>query len=168
MTVAGSPGDSRRIMNTTNATTSITGMVASARRPMNIHMIGIASARSRAECTMGVPGRSLSTARAAASGNHPGRRCVRSDRHVPEELHRRFDHALDVLAVAAGHEEGADIGMGADLDRPLLDPATQRLLLLDAGGEGELVAQLLHLGVARLAEPRLVAAARQEIGRAHV
>ena len=67
-----------------------------------------------------------------------------------------------VLAVGAERLVLADRGVEALLDHAVGDRVAQRLLLVRIGLVQEGVAQLLHLGIARPAEPRLVAGAGGE------
>ena len=83
-------------------------------------------------------------------------RCSRSE--------RRHEHAETLLRNAPGRRIGR-AGRASATRRRALHGLGDRLLLCRIGFLGEGVAQLLHLGVARPAEGRLVAARVEEAGR---
>src|SRR6185312_10911606 len=82
---------------------------------------------------------------------------------VPHHRDGRRQPAFEaVLAIRPERLVQADRDEEALLDRAIGDREAQRLLLLRILLVQEGVAQLLHLGIARPAEPRLVAGARGE------
>ena len=128
-TAAGSPGVRRSIRNTSTATISSTGSVASSRRGEKVqHRLGAGRA-------------------AAGADQAPVLLQVPVDVAVGDE------EAADVLARRHRLVVLAERRMGADLERARVDLVGQLLLRRLVGGAHELVAQLHQLVVAGPAEP---------------
>ena len=112
MTAAGSPGVRRSIRNTNSATISITGTVASeaAQDEAEHAVIPPQARRARTGAAVSRLHRPPSAALALAA------ELADTFSHVPEERHRRGEHAVDVLAVADRLKNWPRLDGGADLE----------------------------------------------------
>src|SRR3989442_15282149 len=150
MIAAGSPAVKRSRRKTKTATVAITGTVARRRRPIYGSMRGDAGGARPA----GKP----RSARAA----EPAATQLLLNLDVPEGRHRSLDHAGHVLPHRDGAVPVAERDVGRVLHEPHLHGLGDGFLLGRIGFARELVAQRLHLLVARPAQNRPFAGAVQE------